>query len=1059
MKKKNNITDDLIKSFLEREKELKCLYQIEEILKKSNSDQDQIYSRILEAIPLGFQYPEVCSVRITIGTEIIEPKGLTETRWVLKTDIPVQEKKAGEISVYYSKEMPREDEGPFLKHEKRLLEAIADRLGSSILHKRLRDAEAVELGQEPEEESHEWQVVLNLLRHTDKNLFISLSERMLNHLSWTGISEIENIELDFSKVQLDADEGLNRESNRPDKRRKVELSETVCEQIFKVAAKHYTDQTILDYLQRWIADDKLKFLAHISNRNFNLSEIIDAIRRYRDIAREGIELSPVAREGVLVSLIRRFFSSQLNYIRLAKNYVRNNDFFDVVDRIIFTKDSHGRLGGKSAGLFLAEAIIKKSEDSSDLLRSVKFPRSWHITSDVILGFLKYNNMDEVVEQKYKEINQIRQEYPYVIQTFKNGHFPPEVVQGLSMVLDEFDERPLIVRSSSLLEDSLGAAFSGKYKSLFLANQGSKQHRLEALIDAIAEVYSSIFGPDPIEYRAERNLLDFAEEMGIIIQEVVGKKIGDYFLPAFAGVAFSRNDFRWSPRIKREDGLMRLVPGLGTRAVDRISEDYPVLIAPGQPGLRVNVTAEEIVYYSPKKIDVINLKTNSFETIDIKDLLKKHGPELPLVNKIISKFEDDHLKKPLAMSVDFEKDDLAVTFDGIINDSDLIKQVNGLLKLLENKLESSVDIEFAHDGEDFYLLQCRPQSFNEDSAPAAIPKNIPDEKVVFSAHKYISNGRVPDLTHIVYVDPQKYSELGSKEDLIAVGKAVGELNKLLPKRQFILMGPGRWGSRGDIKLGVSVSYSDINNTAVLVEIAKKKGNYMPDLSFGTHFFQDLVEGQIRYLPLYPDNVKNTFNERFLLGSKSILADILPKYSSLSDVIRLIDVPKVTGGLVFRVLMNADLGEALGILDEAGKETDVDDVEIVDIEIPSKKYWLWRLRMAEQIASELDPDRFGVAGFYVFGSTKNATAGLKSDIDIMLHFQGTKQQRKDLMTWLEGWSLCLDEINYLRTGYRIGGLLDVHIITDDDIRDRTSYAVKIGAVTDAAREIPMKGKERA
>ena len=213
---------------------------------------------------------------------------------------------------------------------------------------------------------------------------------------------------------------------------------------------------------------------------------------------------------------------------------------------------------------------------------------------------------------------------------------------------------------------------------------------------------------------------------------------------------------------------------------------------------------------------------------------------------------------------------------------------------------------------------------------------------------------------------------------------------------------------------------------------------------------------RYLPLYPDNAGNAFNERFLLGSKNILADILPKYSSLSDVIRLIDIPEVTGGLVFRVLMNADLNEALGTLCEPGKETEQKAGEIIGYEVPAEKYWLWRLRMAEQIASELDPDRFGVSGFYVFGSAKNTTAGLKSDIDILIHFRGTEKQQSDLMTWLEGWSLCLDEINYLKTGYRIGGLLDVHIITDQDIKNKTSYAVKIGAVTDPARKIPMKGE---
>ncbi|MGM0485029.1 MAG: PEP/pyruvate-binding domain-containing protein, partial [Candidatus Krumholzibacteriota bacterium] len=766
------------------------------------------------------------------------------------------------------------------------------------------------------------------------------------------------------------------------------------------------------------------------------------------------ELSSVARKGVIVSLIRKFFSSQLDYIRIAKNYVSIEDFFKIIDNIIFTKDSRGRLGGKSAGLFLAENIIRKSEDSSDLLKEIKTPRSWYITSDVILSFLKYNNMDEIVEQKYKDIKQVRMEYPYVVRTFKNGSFPPEIVQMLSMLLDEFDEKPLIVRSSSLLEDSLGAAFSGKYKSLFLPNQGSKRQRLDDLMDAIAEVYSSTFGPDPIQYRAERNLLDFAEEMGIIIQEVVGNRIGDYFLPAFAGVAFSRNDFRWSSRIKREDGLMRVVPGLGTRAVDRISEDYPVLVAPGQPSLKVNVTPEEVVYYSPRKLDLINLRTRNFETVDIRELIRKHGSELPLFSKIVSRYQDGHLKTPLAMNIDYEKDDLVVTFDGIINKTKLIEQMDGILSLLSEKLHNSVDVEFAHDGEDLYLLQCRPQAFSEDSAPAAIPKDLPEERILFSAHRYISNGRVPDLTHIVYVDPDKYSQLASRDELVEVGRAVGELNKLLPKRRFILMGPGRWGSRGDIKLGVSVTYSDINNTAILTEIARKKGNYMPDLSFGTHFFQDLVEARIRYLPLYPDNEGNIFNDKFLFRSTNILPDIIPKYAHLADVIKLIDVPEVTGGLILRILMNADLNEAVGLFMEPQKETRTEGLQVEDHDLPADRYWLWRLRMAEHIASKLDPERFGVVGFYVFGSTKNATAGLSSDIDLLIHFSGTDRQREELLLWLDGWSLCLDEINYLRTGYRVGGLLDVHIVTDDDIENKTSYAVKIGAVTDAAKKIPLR-----
>ncbi len=153
----------------------------------------------------------------------------------------------------------------------------------------------------------------------------------------------------------------------------------------------------------------------------------------------------------------------------------------------------------------------------------------------------------------------------------------------------------------------------------------------------------------------------------------------------------------------------------------------------------------------------------------------------------------------------------------------------------------------------------------------------------------------------------------------MGRAVSKLNQILPKRQFILMGPGRWGSRGDIKLGVSVSYSDINNTAMIIEIARKQKDYVPELSFGTHFFQDLVEGSIRYLPLYPDDRGVVFNEEFLAKSKNILPDLLPEYSSLSDTIRVIELADSADGQVFQVLMNGERDEAVAILGKSSAET--------------------------------------------------------------------------------------------------------------------------------------------
>jgi hypothetical protein len=224
----------------------------------------------------------------------------------------------------------------------------------------------------------------------------------------------------------------------------------------------------------------------------------------------------------------------------------------------------------------------------------------------------------------------------------------------------------------------------------------------------------------------------------------------------------------------------------------------------------------------------------------------------------------------------------------------------------------VDIEFAGDGRNFYLLQCRAQSFIADAAPSSIPHDIPEDRLLFSTRRYVSNGRVPDLRYIVYVDPDGYHQLEKHADLTDVGRVVGHLNKLLPPRQFTLIGPGRWGSRGDIKLGVRVTYSDIHNTSLLVEVAARRGNYVPELSFGTHFFQDLVEAGIRYLPLFPGERDVTFNARFFADAPNALAQLLPEYEHLASAVRVIDVPAATGGSVLRVLMNADTQQAVGML---------------------------------------------------------------------------------------------------------------------------------------------------
>jgi hypothetical protein len=1046
--KRPKARDSLIPQLQERAKELACLYRIEELLSNPERALDEVFDGVVAAIPAGWQFPDLCRAAITFADRLHAPPGFVETPWVQCAAIIVQDRVEGRICVYYTKQMQVGAAGPFLPEEQKLIGTIATRLGHFVMHKRLRQTfEGLEAAVE-ESARGRWRVALDLIHRTDQILLDRLTRKMMNHLCWRGTPGSREL-LERCGESLVA--VYTGESNMPSGRSFFNGFSVLVEETFQLAAEHLSDDEILERIQKWIDEDKSSFLVNAAaDAHSPLTAVWDALRRFERLSREGVHLGEAARKSVGVALIRRFFTEQLDFIKVAKGVLTIEDFFGLQERVIAPADSHGRLGGKSAGLFVAQKVLERTGGS---LGAIKTPKTWYLASDGLLEFLHYNNLEDVYEQKYKSIDEVRQEYPHIVQMFKNSHFPPDLVKGLSMALDDMGDVPLVVRSSSLLEDRTGAAFSGKYKSLFISNQGSKPERLEELKDAIAEVYASTFGPDPIEYRAERGLLDFNEEMAILIQEVVGKKVGTLFFPAFAGVAFSTNEFRWSPRIKRKDGLIRLVPGLGTRAVDRLTDDYPILVTPGQPKLRVNVTIDEVERYSPKKIDVIDLERRRFATIDLAELLRTHGAEYPGVGRVASVIEDGVAHRLRAMTTDFAEARIVADFSGLIDGTPFVEQVGGILALLEQTLDTPVDIEFASDGEQFYLLQCRPQSNAGTDASVAIPQRVPDPDVIFTADRYVSGGLVPDITHVVYVDPEGYAGIESEADLRAVGDAVSRLNKLLTKRRFILMGPGRWGSRGDIKLGVRVTYSDINNTAMLIEIARKKGGYVPDLSFGTHFFQDLVEARIRYLPLYPDDPGVRFNEGFLCASPNALPDLLPEYRHLAGTLRVIDVPGTTGGRLLRIYMNAEQDAALAMLADRLETADDGDPGLPGGQPRPADHWRWRLRMVERIARELDGTRFGVVGAWLIGSTKNATAGPASDIDLIVHHRGSPESRRALEHWLEGWSRCLAEMNFLRTGYRTDGLLDVHVITDEDIERRSSFAVRIGAVTDAARPLPL------
>jgi pyruvate, water dikinase len=904
----------------ERVKELRCLQDVVSVIESPGQAPEAVFTRLLNVIPTGWQYPSLCRVRITVRGRTYESPGFAETPWIQRMPLKAGGVTVGGVEICYIKKGPVRREDPFLLEERKLLGLVASRLGRYIEDRdegarRQAGGEGPEAG---EKRRPEWVIILTLLKETDPVLYKRILRRLMNHLHGQGVPGIHGLFLQFTPETYAGWTGETRDENQPVPKRDVDALERVFEEATWIASLAIPDNEMLDLIKQWMRQDRLGFfIMATEKRDISLVAIKEIVDRFcRSTAEDEQALSPSDDLQGRVALIRRFLSERLSFIRVARDHMTIRDFDKLLEHVTGPSQGTGKLGGKAAGLVVAERVLREKRKTNPAIGEFRVPETWFIASDGLIDFIHYNFLEDFQSFKFSKIGDIRHNYPYLQQVCKHSFLSPEMHDQLRLIMDDLGEGPLIVRSSSLLEDNKGMAFSGKYRSLFLANTGSRERRLAALTEAVAEVYASIFNPDAIQYRAERGLLDYYEEMGVIIQRVVGRTVGRYFFPAFAGVAFNNNEFRWSPRIKREDGVLRIVAGLGTRAVDRVENDYPLLVSLGHPGIRVNVMPEEAVHYSQRSIDVINMETGRFETHPIDEIRKEAGGEFPLWERIFSVYDGTTVRKANPALDRLESDDLIVNFGGLIESPDFIPQMKAVMKALRDTFEEPMDVEFAHDGKALHILQCRTQSHRGDDEPVPIPKGIPADRKVFTASRYLTNGRVEGIRTIVYVDPANYLEMTSLGDMVAVGDAVSRLNAMLPRRSFILMGPGRWGSRGDVRLGVRVTYSDINNAAMLVEIARKVGNMVPDPSFGTHFFQDLVEADIRYLALYPDEEGIVFSEAFFRDSPNALPNLLPEYEHLSNVLRVIDVPAAAGGKELCVIMDAESDQGLGFLVEPG-----------------------------------------------------------------------------------------------------------------------------------------------
>jgi hypothetical protein len=619
-------------------------------------------------------------------------------------------------------------------------------------------------------------------------------------------------------------------------------------------------------------------------------------------------------EEIKVVLIKRMISDQLPFIGVARKA------FSIADlrRIFRRRIGAGKIGGKAAGMTLAWKILqqKDPEFGPDLSESVEIPDSFFIGTELIYEFRLMNKLDKFMNQKYRPLEEIRAEYPKVLQAHLNGRFSDSVIDEFRELMSRLGRSPIIVRSSSLLEDNFGFSFAGKYSSYFCPNQGTPEENLEDFLDALRRVYASTLNPEAILYRQHNGLIDYDERMAVLVQRLRGKEHGRYFFPTLAGVAFSQNPFRWNPKIRREDGFLRLVWGIGTRAVDRVDNDYPRMIALSHPQLRPETTARAIRQYSQWYIDVIDLEENEFKTLPIEEVLDENYPEL---RYIASLDKGDYLQEIFSLGSRDPQDRFVLTFNYLTKDRKFIKLMRTALQRLEAAYGRPVDMEFTvevipnypYPDYKLHVLQCRPLSQRREQAKVEIPTDIPKEDVLFRAFDLMPEGKAEAIRYIIFVDPERYREIGDQIVKLELGRAVSRLNKKLEKENFILMGPGRWGS-ANLELGVRVTYADIYNTKVLIEIAIPQDDNVPELSYGTHFFQDLVESGIYSLPIHLVEDKATFNWDFFRESPNALAGLLPDDAFLSDYLRVIDIAAVSPSQRLTILMDGTKDEAVGYL---------------------------------------------------------------------------------------------------------------------------------------------------
>ena len=622
--------------------------------------------------------------------------------------------------------------------------------------------------------------------------------------------------------------------------------------IFDIPAKSLLYHASFNDISRWL----------YSRAMFPIAEVIKN-HRFRNI-----EEAPAVRQ--------LFFDLIVKY-RKMKNRgvvaVFRKDRFDHYSN--FARIGQGSLGGKGRGLAFIDSIIKKNPicDNYDGV-TLTIPRTVVICTDIFDEFMETNNLYPVA------LSDIPDEK--ILKYFLQARLPERLIEDF-FALFEVVDKPLAIRSSSLLEDSHYQPFAGIYSTYMIPHVDDRYEMLAMLGDAIKSVYASVFYADSKAYMtATSNVID-QEKMAVIIQEVVGKQVGDYYFPSFSGVGRSLNYYPINDEIP-EDGVTEVAVGLGKYIVDgglslRFSPRHAdKVLQTSTLDLALRDTQTKFYALDMKRGVEADFKVD--DGFNIAKLRIQDVAQTGALRYMVSTYD---FRDQVIRDSDFGEGRRVVTFANILQHKvfPLAEIVDFMLTKGQEEMGRPVEIEFAgvldvdaRGKGSLYWLQIRPIVERKDIVDESI-LGLPDEKVLLRSNTALGHGNIDNVDTVVYVRPENFSS--SNNSLIA--REIEKINRNFTERNegYVLIGPGRWGS-SDTALGIPVKWPHISSARLIVESSLK--NYRIEPSQGTHFFQNLTSFGVGYFTIDPSSNDGIYDVDFLNGCDAVYE---------SDFIRIVKFP--------------------------------------------------------------------------------------------------------------------------------------------------------------------------